>query len=101
MYFITVCHQITIDTQTKMLDMGVSRVVGYYNNFYDADMVLKNNNCNIHESIYHYAIVEKIKEGIYPIVKNRWFYKYDKNNNGFFPVEEPVEFKNHTNIALG
>lgn len=55
----------------------------------------------MHETIYHYAVVEKIDAGIHPIAEKRWFYKYDKEKNGFYPIEEPKEFEHYINIALG
>lgn len=101
MYFITAFNQISIDKQTKILDMGIQRTFGYYDNFDHADEALRQNCCDIHETIYHYAVVEKIDAGIHPIAEKRWFYKYDKEKDGFYPIEEPKEFEHYINIALG
>lgn len=101
MYFITVFHQVTTDAQTESLDLGTSRVVGYYDNFDDADTALKVNIYDIYETIYKYAVIEQIGMGVYPLAEDRWFYKYDKEWDGYYPIEEPIEFKNYINIALG
>ena len=83
------------------LDIGESRTFGYYDNFNDADNALKTNACDMHEYIYHYAILEKIDAGVYPTLGKRWFYKYDKEKDGFHPIEEPKEFEHYGNIAFG
>ena len=101
MYFITVFHQATIDAQTKSLDLGMSRTVGFFDSLDNANVVLKENTYDVHETIYHYAVVEQIEMGVYPIAKERWFYKYDKEKNGYYPIEEPKEFEHYINIALG
>ena len=61
MYFITAFNQISIDGQTKTLDVGFQRTFGYYDNFNYADEALKQNYCDMHEAIYHYAVIEKNK----------------------------------------
>lgn len=101
MYFITAFNQISIDGQTKTLDIGFQRTFGYYDNLDYTDEALRQNCCDMHETIYHYAVVEKIDAGIHPIVEKRWFYKYNKEKDGFYPIEEPKEFKHYSNIALG
>lgn len=87
MYFITAFNQIYIDGQTKTLDVGFQRTFGYYDNFNYADEALKQNYCDMHEAIYHYAVIEKINTGIHPIAEKRWFYKYDKEKEGFYPMK--------------
>lgn len=101
MFFVTVFNQVSIDAQTKVLYIEPSRVVGYYTDFNDADTVLKENICDVHETIYHYAVIEEIEEGVYPVAQSRWFYKYDKEKDGYYPIDEPAEFKHYSNIALG
>ena len=99
MYFIT-CFE-KIDQGKFGLDIGASRTMGYYNNFYDASAVVRRNICDIHETIYHYAVIEEISEGVYPIVISRCFYKYNNKKNEYIGIEEPDEFKHYSNIALG
>lgn len=48
-----------------------------------------------------YAVVEKIEEGIHPLATEHWWYKYDTEKGGFFPMEEPEFMKHYINIALG
>ena len=53
------------------------------------------------EYLYDYAVVEEMEPGIHPDVKNRWFFKFDREKNGFFRMDEPEEFAHYCNIALG
>ena len=55
----------------------------------------------MNEHLYVYAVVEKIEEGIHPLALERWWYKYDREKDGFFPMEEPEFMKHYINIALG
>jgi len=75
-----------------------SRCVGYYTNFADADEDVKNNNLDIHEYTYTYAVIEKMEEGLYPLAKERWFYEWD---GGYKPMEEPKELIFYTNFCIG
>ena len=74
----------------------------YWLNFKpESDEALKENCCDMHETIYHYAVVEEIEAGIHGLALRRWFYKYDKERCGFYPIDEPAEFEGYINIALG
>lgn len=99
MYFITCFTKVNKDEYG--LDIGSVRTFGYFEKYEDAHQALKTNCCDIFETIYHYAVVERIEPGIHSISDERWFYKYDKRKDGYVIIEEPVEFKHHLNIALG
>lgn len=55
----------------------------------------------MHECIYMYGVIENIPSGIHPIVKERYFFKYNQEKQGFFEIEEPKEFKHYCNVAIG
>ena len=99
MYFIT-CFE-KIDQDKFGLSIGASRTMGFHTNFYDASAVVRRNVCDIHERIYHYAVIEEISEGVYPDVVSRWFYQYNGNKDEYISIEEPDEFKHCSHIALG
>jgi len=85
---------------------GSSRCVGYYDNFKDADEVVKNNLGDIFETIYNYAVIEKVKPGLYPCCRERWFYKVHIKNNSwqdaiYKPIDEPYCVKHVVNFAIG
>ena len=100
MYFITCFEKIDTD-RCGWLETGAIRTFGYYTYFEYADEALRENYCDMYEYLYMYAVVEKIDSGIHPIAEERWFYKYDEEKNGFYPIEEPKEFEHYINIALG
>lgn len=99
MFFITCMSKLEEDQYGP--NYGASRTFGYYKTFEDCDESLKCNNCDMHEHLYVYAVVEKIEEGIHPLALERWWYKYDTEKGGFFPMEEPEFMKHYINIALG
>lgn len=100
MFFITCMTKLEKD-DLGWPEYGSMRTFGYYKTFEDCDESLKCNACDMHETIYHYAVVEKIEEGIHPLALERWWYKYDREKGGFFPMEEPEFMKHYINIALG
>lgn len=100
MYFITCFSKIDKDNH-GWLDTGAMRTFGYYDNFEDADKALRHNYCDMHEYLYRYAVIEKVEPGIHPIAEERWFYRYDEENDGFYHISEPEEFEHYINIALG
>ena len=91
MFFITCFSKVDKD-DLGWLDMGTSRTFGFKETFEEAEYAL---------NLYDYAIVEEMHPAIHPTVENRWFYKYDREKNGFFRMEEPKEFTHYSNIALG
>ena len=100
MFFITCFCKVAKD-DFGWLDIGDSRTFGYYDSFEEADKMVKKNHCDMHETIYHYAVIEHVGIGIHSRRKGRWFYKYDKTKGEFLPIKEPEEFKHCYNIALG
>ena len=76
-------------------DYGESRVVGFYTDYADAQKAVKNNVCDIHETSYDFACIEKVKEGIYsPGMLMEW-YKYNPDKDEYEPIETP-DFDKHT-----
>lgn len=99
-YFITCFNRVGLD-KNQWLDIGCSRTFGYYEDYLTAEKALNENWCDMHETIYNYAVVEAIEPGIHPYPKERNFFKYDREKGGFFRIPEPEEFKGFCNIALG
>lgn len=83
-----------------------SRCVGYYDNFEEADRVVRNNFGDICELLYNYVVIEKVKSGLYPACIERQFYKiYIENNDydniKYKPIDEPECVKHIVNFAIG
>ena len=101
MFFITCFSRIETDDK-GWLNMGAVRTFGFEETFEAAEESLNTNRCDMFEYLYTYALVEEMNPGIHPEVENRWFYKWDDERGGFFRMdEEPKEFANYCNIALG
>lgn len=97
MWFITVIH---IDKEGKFSD---SRCWGYYANKQDCIDDLHNNNTDMSEYYYNYAVIEDIGEGISMYPTERQFFKFirQKDCSGFFEIEEPEWAKHLCNFAIG
>ena len=101
MYFITCFEQCKTHHELGFFDGGSSRCFGYYEMLYDALMALKENKCDMHEGIYWYAVIEKIGEGIHAMVEEEYWFKYDREQDGFFEIKKPKETRNVCNHAIG
>jgi hypothetical protein len=97
MYFITVFEHLP-DTY---LNTGDMRCWGYYRIYDNAVDVVLNNRTDINEGIYNYCVIEEIGEGLASYPKTRWFYKFNKNDNKYEPIEDPEEVKHVCNFAIG
>lgn len=98
MYFITGIEDLDPEWGTK----GTHRCFGYKETFDKADQAVKENRCDINETIYNYVVIEFIKSGIHSIcLENRWFYKFDYDKGIYEPIEEPGEVKGFCNFAIG
>lgn len=100
MFFITCFEKVSTD-DLGWISMGATRTFGYERTFTDAKYALNTNCYDMHEYLYDYAVVEDICDGIHPHCKDRWFFKYDSEKDGFFEIDEPAEFEHYCNIALG
>ena len=101
MYFITCFEKIGIDSH-GWLDLGSQRTFGYRETFESAKEALELNMCDMNETIYNYAVVEKMGPYIHPDVEEIHFFKWDREREGFFEMDEkPKEFEGFCNIAFG
>jgi hypothetical protein len=50
-----------LKSEKKQWDLGSIRTIGMFEKFEDAEKIVKNNHCDICETIYNFAIVEKIQ----------------------------------------
>ena len=101
MYFITCMEQCKTHSEYGFFDSGNARCFGYYDNLRDAVAVLNENRCDLHETVYWYAVIEEIGQGISRMPTGEWWFKYDKDRDGFFEIEKPKETEHVCNHALG
>lgn len=98
MYFITAMTEIPkIGITTKDYD---SRCFGYYATKDEAFQSLAENRCDMFEYYYGNAVVERIGAGIHPDVEERWWFAFDQEKDGFFPMTEDVQTP-FVNFAIG
>ena len=69
-YTILMCEKLedTVSKSGKSLKIpnyGSSRIVGYYTSYADAQRILDKNICDVWETCYDYACIERVEEGIY------------------------------------
>ena len=64
---------------------------GYFTNLDDAINAVKNNELDVFEHCYNYAVIEAFDEGFYPIpeMKQIWF-RYDNKTDSAHGIEPPV-----------
>lgn len=90
MYFITAMTSILTektDCKSEEAQNQTSRCFGYYVKEEDARIALKNNNCDMHETMYDYAVIEKVEEGIHPISDIVGWFQYNSEANSYEPIE--------------
>lgn len=99
MFFITAFEHLPVTG--KPFNIGDARTFGYFSSFEEAAKRLHANACDMHETIYDFAVVEQIGFGIHPEVETRQFFQYDKKRDGYFEISEPDSVANVCNFALG
>ena len=86
MYFIT-CFEKYEKNKNGIPDVGDARTVGYYPHREWAIEDLHNNNLDIHEYLYDYAVVEKIPMGLYSLVEETIYFKWNEDKQGFYEID--------------
>ena len=100
MWFITVMKKIEPDNQFYAL-FGDKRTWGYYADKDTATQALHENWTDMWEGCYDYALIEKLGQGICPNCTERQWFKFERERNGYFEIEEPEYVKHIVNFALG
>ena len=77
---------------------------GYYWRKEDAVRAVHRNVTDMHETIYPYAIIEHIEPGLFPVPKEREWFGWDEEKDGFYEIETPECnkcFPHNFSVALG
>lgn len=91
MYFITCFQKYEID-EFGWPDLGAGRTFGYYFRKGDAVEAVINNNADIHEYTYRYAVIEHIPEGLYNVALDRLFFEWNEDAQRYDMIDgEPFE----------
>ena len=77
---------------------------GYYWDKASAVDAVHQNVTDMHETIYPYAIIERLEPGLFPVPKERLWFGWDEEKDGFFEIETPEcdkYYPRNFSIALG
>jgi len=101
-WFITVFEYAEIDN-LGWPKTGTTRCWGFYTNKEDALNTLHNNMTDLWETCYDYAILEPYHEGIcgYGFKEDRQFFKYNREKDGYFEIDEPKGFNHIVGFGIG
>ncbi len=78
-----------------------SRCVGFYEDFYKAEKSVINNDMDIMECLYEYAIIEEINEGLYPYSSPRRVYRFNDGNKKFELIDTPTYLRHVYGATIG
>ena len=77
---------------------------GYYWRKEDAVRAVHRNVTDMHETIYPYAIIERLEPGLFPVPQEREWFGWVEEKDGFYEIETPEcnkYFPHNFSIALG
>ena len=100
MWFITVMEKIEPSDQFLAI-FGDHRTWGYYKDYDIALLALHENWTDMWETCYDYAVLERFPEGVFPYCEERYWFKYNRERDGYFEIEEPECVKPFCNFAIG
>ena len=93
-----------IYTITTLENLSTSRCVGWFSKFEYAENEILSNTCDMYEGCYRYAIIEKIKEGMYGSIgiPEIVFYEWDKELGCYLKLDEiPIYYRQMVGFAIG
>jgi hypothetical protein len=99
-YVIMVFTQFEKD-KTGFPNFGTERVVGYYRTLNDAMKAVGENAGDINEKTYDYALVETVREGVYPCSEERIFFKFNYEKDGYEKMKEPAFMAHFCGLTMG
>ena len=101
-YTILTFTKLEID-EHKWPVFGSERLVGYYADKQHAIEAVKNNNADINETCYDYALVEEVEEGLYQPANSdkRWLFKFNRDTKLYEPIEEPDWLHEFSGFTIG
>ena len=77
---------------------------GYFNDLESAIDAVHRNVTDMHETIYPYAVIERLEQGLFPAPKERLWFGWREEEWGFYEIETPDfanKYPNNFSIAMG
>lgn len=90
----------TITVVKSIFDNG-RRSVGFAHEFEIAERLLTDNESDINEGQYPYAVIEAILPGIYTYPRTEIWYKWNNQNEEYRKTYKPEKFKQISGWCLG
>jgi hypothetical protein len=100
MWFITVFETREIN-ELGWTEYGCQRCWGYYSDHDKALSALHENRTDMWETIYDYAVLEKIPEGLIPDPEEVQWFKFDMKRNGYFEIPMPEGENGYSSFTIG
>ena len=98
--FLITCFTKCEKDQRGFFDGGCERSFGFKYSFEDAKRALNENYCDMHETIYKFAVVEELGPYIHPTVEREVWFEYDFEKDGFFEIEKPQATYGFCNFGM-
>ena len=103
-----VCEIYVIMTMEKLekgdieCSIGCSTIPGFYTKKDYAFYTVINNVCDIWETCYDYALIERVAEGLYnpALSDSRWWFKYNRTTGKYELIDEPVFCKHLVGFTI-
>lgn len=99
MYFITVMEPPKIRRGEAY--PGTSRCWGYYEDIRIARQTVVDNVTDLHEGIYHYAIIENIPPGIAQFPTEQHWFEWDEEQERYYGIDRPKWAHKWCNFSIG
>lgn len=79
-----------------------SRCVGFFTKLKKAKEAVKYNYGNIYENGYYpFCVIERLREGLYNVTTDKYWYKWDLKKSGYIKIKEPEYFKIYLGWGIG
>jgi len=91
-------------TTVELADNGTiidTRCVGYFTNMYQAQTVVRENSCDIHETCYNWAVIESFPAGLYPQASYEIWYQWCKKERKYVLSAKPKVLEHTLNFGIG
>lgn len=100
MWFITVFETYEIN-ELGWSEYGCQRCWGYFHDYETACRALRENWTDMWETIYDYAVLEKIPEGLVPDVEEVHWFKFNMEYKGYFEMPIPEGESKYDSFTIG
>ena len=97
-WFVTTFEKIESD-KSGSVDTGDIRCWGFFRDRQVAVDALHTNATDMYEFCYDYAVLEKYYEGLLGYGHERQFFRYEREKDGYFEIDEPEHLKDYFTFA--